>query len=121
MSHFFTPEEDALHIEMLMAWSRKDMASFGRIQFRLGQLAAQRNNRAARSRGGKNSAARRQSEAVERAAVWQEMADGYWRANPGLSASRVAELIFSALQKGGPGVLADVDTIRKAIRNPNRK
>lgn len=115
------PSLDALCQTLVEATKAGDMAAAIAAAHRLGWANAVAVQNDARRRGGQASAARRQSEAMERMTAWQEMAAGYWRTNPTLSAARVAELIVTALQKGGPGVLADVDTIRKAIRNPNRR
>lgn len=113
-----TPEIDVLCQTLVQATSSGDVAEALSAAFQLGWTNAMVQQAEARRRGGKASAARRQAEAAERNAAWQEMAERYWRANSSLSVNRVAELIAAVLQKDRTGLLADPDTIRRSIIKP---
>jgi len=77
-------------------------------------------NRAHRRQGGVASAAGRQAAARTKAEAWQELANRIWEINPALSKRRTAELIAGHVNiVGSPrGIIADADTIRRAISKP---
>ncbi len=115
---------DQLSLKLEQAVIGGDARAAATLAFELGALAAELRQRVHRRRGGALSAGRRRAAAAIKAAAWQRMAEDVWRRHPTWSTLSVAHQVVEEIARlpriDAGRFAADVGTIRRAIRRPER-